>query len=153
MAGNDASESEARAIMALPKWGDPCAAWRQDRAYPCTVSNAFGVVDVMGSAIAGIQVEFEVYRASRSCQERYTFTMRRFELGSMARVYQQEINTRPGIRQTDHARSHEHVGALRAPAGSDWSNLSFDAAVRRFCEQCSLTLTAPLPDIDALELR
>ena len=153
MAGNDATESEARTLMALPKWGEPCASWRQDRNYPGSASNAFGVVDFQGSAIAGLQIEFEVYRAPRSRQERLTFTLRRFELGRLARVYQQEINTRPGLRPKDHAWSHEHIGTARMPADLDWSSLLFDAAVRRFCERCNLVLSADLPDLDALVLR
>jgi hypothetical protein len=153
MAGVDASEAEARALMALRKWGDPCSSWRQDRAYPGTVSNAFGVVDEQGTAIPGLVVEFEVYRAPRTRQERYTFTLRRFEMGSLARIYQQEVNTRPGLRESDHAWSHEHIGTLRVSADLVWSSLSFDVAVQRFCRQCNLTLERPLEEIDALELR
>jgi hypothetical protein len=153
MAGNDAQEGEARALMALPKFGDPCSEWSQDRHHRGTASNAFGVVDADGATIPGLQVEFLVYRAPRTNQERYTFTLRRFELGSLSRVYQQEINTRRGLRSTDHAWSHEHIGTARIPATNDWSSLTLDAAVRRFCEQCNLSLVCPLPEIDALQLR
>ena len=74
-------------------------------------------------------------------------------MGSLARVYQQEVNTRPGLRPKDHAWSHEHIGTVRIPADLGWSTLSFDAAMRRFCGRCNLALSAELPDLDALVLR
>lgn len=139
--------------MALPKFGEPRSEWVQDRAHAGSVYNAFGVLDAEGAAIPGLQVEFSVFRAQRTAQEKYTFSLRRFEFGVLQRIYQQEINTRPRLRLGDHAWSHEHVGDLRVPATSDWSTLSLAEAVERFCRTCNLKLTEPLPDIDAFELR
>lgn len=147
------TQLEAEVLMVLPKFGDPESSWRQMKGHTGTVTNEFGVMDDQGAAIRGLLVAFEVYRPPRIAIDRFTFTLRRFEGGQLLRVYQQEINPRPGLRPKDHAFSHEHVGAARHTATSDWSTLSFPEAVARFCRQINLTLTEPLPDLDAFALR
>jgi len=147
------TEDEARRLMTLPKFGDPIGSWTQMRGHPGTATNAFGVLDIDGAAIRGLQIEFLIFRQPRLAVDRLTFTLRLFELGRLQRVYQQEINPRPRLRPADHAYSHEHIGPLRLTASPNWSTLSFPLAVRRFCEACNLTLSEPLPDFDAFDLR
>ena len=139
--------------MALPKWGEPQGQWTQQRAHAGTVTNAFGVVDQDGAAIPGLQVEFLLFRGGRIVHERLTFTLRQLDFGRLVRVYQQEINRRPGLRPTDHAYSHEHIGDVRVVADPAWSDHSVALAVERFCQSCNLTLHESLPDLDAFELR
>lgn len=153
MSACDLPNDEALAIMAVPKFGEPLQDWVQDRTHPGSAYNAFGVLDVDGAALRGLQVEFSVFRSTRTVQEKYTFSLRRVDMGVMYRVYQQEINTSTRLRPADHQWSHEHIGDLRKPADLDWSRLTFREAVARFCEQCNLTLTDSLPDFDAIVLR
>jgi hypothetical protein len=149
----DISEADARRMMAIPKWGEPMTEWRQDRSHPHTIFNAFGVVDGDGATIPGLQVELLVYRAPRVVMERYLYTLFQLELGARRRVYQLHVCHKRGVRPDDHEYTHEHVGAVRNVAAAEWAFEDSRAAERRFCVNCSLTLTEPIPDFDAFQLR
>lgn len=145
------TEDEGRRLAAIPKWGDPRTSWSQDR--PNTFTNAFGVVDQEGKAIKGMQVDFEVFVSPRLGLAKYVFSLRHYDLGRPERAYQLHINCRPGLRTTDHGCSHEHYGEPRFNADASWSVLSFDEAVKRFCEKASLQLESPLPDYQEFSLK
>lgn len=150
---SDVAEDVARKLMAGPKFGDPASSWHQDKAHIGTQRNTFGVMDEEGATIRGLQVEFLVFRSPRIARDRLTFTLSLFDNGRPWRVYQQEINPQRGLKPSDHAYSHEHVGDARLTATSDWSSLDFREAVTRFCRVCNLTLEEPLPDLDDFKLR
>lgn len=147
------SEEEAKQHAALPKWGEPCAAWTQDRNHPHCVFNSFGVLDREGATLSGLTVEFEVFRPPKLAVERYKLTLNRHEYGVPARIYQLDINRNPRYTAKDHAYSHEHLGTTRTPADPSWAMLAFPEALVRFCLLCNLTLTEPVPHFDELQLR
>lgn len=147
------AELEAWVAMAIAKHGEPTDQWTQTRGRPHSVSQAFGLVDADGATITGLTVEFIVYTGKQVKHNKYIFTLWRQDLGGLDRVYQQEIVHRAGLRPTDHAYSHEHIGDRRDTAIPAWGALNFRDAVERFCTRCNLTLTETLPDPDAFSLR
>lgn len=144
-------ESEGRDLAALPKWGDPCEQWSQNR--PNTLTNAFGVVDEQGQTIKGLHVEFEVFVSPRLGQVTFVFSLMRFELGRIERAYQLHINGRERMRADGHNRSHEHYGEARFDADKSWKDASFSEAVGRFCKNANLTLTEQLPHYQDFALK
>ncbi len=145
------NEQEARALAAIPKWGEARVEWSQAR--PNTFTNAFGVVDDEGKAIKGMQVDFEVFVSPRLGLAKFVFSLRRYELGRPERVYQLHVNCRAGLKTTDHACTHEHYGEPRFNADEEWMILSFEDAVKRFCAATNLTLSDGLPDYQGFALK
>ncbi len=125
-------EAEALKIMAVPKWGEPSLEWRHDTSN--LQVNLFGVVDHEGKTIPGLLVDFSVNHGARLKFKRYVFTLFKKEFGSHIRVYQQEINLRPGVARDAHQYSHEHIGIARYVADEIWAMADFDNAVERFCK-------------------
>jgi hypothetical protein len=144
---------ECRRWLTLPKWGEPCEEWAQDRSHRGKVVNAFGLVDREGAMIPGLQAEFVVFRPPRIVMEKFVFTLWQVDLGVFHRLYQLDINRRRGVRPGDHQHSHEHLGPMRTSAEPSWAQLDFGQAVERFLSTCHLTLSEPLPDPDALALK
>lgn len=144
-------EAEAKELASVAKWGEPNSEWRQDR--PNAFSNGFGVVDEDGKTIRGVQVDFEVCIGLRTGSTKFIFTLRRLSMGSPERVYQLEINCRGNLKPNDHAYSHEHFGDKRYVADSAWANLSFEDAVKMFCDRCNLVLVEALPNYQSFKLK
>ena len=145
-------EEEARLLAALPKWGEPCIDWVQDR--PNAVTNEFGVTDAEGRAIKSVQVEFSVFVSPRLGFEKFDFTLWRVERGLRERAYQLTINRRAGLTRQDHQYSHEHYGQnVRVNASGEWAQAPFDYAVQIFCEKTSLTLMLELPSYQEFRLK
>lgn len=145
------AEVEGRETAGMPKWGEPRPQWAQDR--PNWLTNVFGVLNEDQQTIKGLQADFAVFVSPRLKQPRYVFSLMQYELGLTQRAYQQEINPRKGLKPSDHAYSHEHYGEARFNADPEWSDLSFDAAVMRFCSKTNLVLTELLPDYESFELK
>ena len=145
------NEAEGRLLAAIPKWGEPREQWAQDR--PNTLTNGFGVVDALGRTIPGMHAELEVFISPSLGQVKYVFSLKRFELGRIERIYQLEINPRAGLRRSDHAFSHEHYGETSFKADDDWAWADFDDAVRRFCANANVEFTAEMPNYQGFILK
>jgi hypothetical protein len=145
------TEIEGRELAAIPKWGEPRSEWSQDR--PNSLTNTFGVVNKDQQRIKGLQADFAVFISPRLGQVRYVFSLKQYENGSTQRAYQQEVNRRKGLKPIDHAYSHEHYGEARFTADHEWSDLSFDDAILRFCDKTNLTLTDSMPHYEGFELK
>jgi hypothetical protein len=144
------NEIEAREIAKISKWGEPRGQWSQER--PNTLTNTFGVVNADGQTHKGLHAEFEVFISPRLGQTRFVFSLKRFDLGSVERAYQLDINHRIGIKKNDHHYSHEHYGEPRHAADESWATLNFKNAVERFCKNTNLTLTEEMPDYQGFDL-
>jgi hypothetical protein len=144
-------ENEGRRIAGIPKWGEPRDQWSQDR--PNTLTNAFGLVNAEGQTIKGLLAEFEIFVSPRLGQTKYVFSLKQFELGRVARVYQQEVNFRRGIHPSDHGYSHEHYGEPRFKADASWACARFEDAVLRFCDKANVSFTAEMPHYQGFVLK
>lgn len=145
------NEQEGRQLASIAKWGEPREQWSQDR--PNTWTNSFGVVDNIGKSIKGMSVELEVFISPRLGCEKFVFTLRQTELKLPQRAYQLEVNNKQGVKIGDHSASHEHFGEPRFISDQSWLNLSFDNAVKRFCQTTNLTLTEPLTHFQEFKLK
>lgn len=145
-------DKEGKELADIPKKGEPASEWRQD--IPNTFVNEFGVLDLEDKTIRGVHVELHVFKSPRLSQPRYRFSLYKLIGRHPERAYQQEINCRPGIKPTDHQYSHEHYGeTIRNVADGSWAYSDFDAALKRFCEKCNLTLIGNVPDILEFKLK
>lgn len=147
------TEGEARAAMALPKWGDPPSSWAQHRTHRGIATLEFGVVDADGSELPGLHVELCVTRGTRVAFTAWKITLFKLDGFAPRRAYQVDNPGRSGMRPGDHEFPHEHVADARQGDNPAWQTIGFDAMLRVFCERCNLTLTGPVPDVDAFNLR
>lgn len=147
----DMTEDEGRKLAAIPKWGEPRDQWEQER--PNVLTNAFGVLNAEEQTIKGLQVDLDVFVSPRMRQIKYVFSLKSYELGLIERAYQLEINSRQGLRPTDHAYSHEHFGNKRFNADPSWANCDFIDAWHKFCKTINLKPTGKLPDYQGLVLK
>lgn len=145
-------EAEARALMALPKWGDPPQAWSQHRTHLGMATLEFGVTDAVGAAITGMHVELAVLRHRRLRISSLKFTLFSLQGVHLERAYQLNVAGRAGLRPTDHDFPHEHMGPTRYQGAPAWCNLDLVGALALFCQRCNLTLTIAVPDVDAFAL-
>lgn len=147
------TEAEARALMALPKTGDPPGAWAQHRTHKGMATLEFGVLDDDGATRPGLHVECAMVRGPRAAFTAWKITLFTLDGYALRRVYQIENPGRAGMRPGDHQFPHEHVAETRQPEDATWQHITFGAMLATFCTRCNLTLTGPIPDPDAFALR
>lgn len=92
------TETEALALMALPKCADPGAEWLQHRTHAGLSLLAFGVTDERGAARRGMHIELSGLRLRRVAATAWKITLFAQDGLRQRRVYQIENPGRVGTR-------------------------------------------------------
>lgn len=153
MGVNGQIDREASAWMAMPKMGEPSEAWSQHRTHKGLSTLEFGLLDGDGAAIPGLHVEIARTAMPRVASVSWKITLFHSDGFRPRRVYQIDNPGRAGMRPGDHDFPHEHVGELRQADNPAWRLIGFPAMLEVFCQRCTLTLTGPVPDPTAFQLR
>lgn len=142
----------AQTLMALPKFGDPPAAWRQHRTHGGLATLEFGLTDPNGAALQGLHVELALNLSPRLLRTGWKMTLFKLESYTPRRAYQLDHPGRAGLKAGDHDYPHEHVAEQRIDGPPAWCTLDGAGLLHHFCARTQLVLLGPVPDIHAFKL-
>ncbi|MBN3738969.1 MULTISPECIES: hypothetical protein [Burkholderia] len=148
---DDLPSDEARAIIALIKFGEP-GEWDWSPELWGTANCAFGVTDHDGKRIQGVTADLLVKYGQRPPSSHFLFTIYKQEFKARRRVYQLDLLQNGRKKVDPHRVSHEHIGRDRIAGEAAWQKYGYEDALKLFCTRTNLTLSGELPDPYVLQL-
>ena len=134
---NDIPESEALALLQLPKFCKDLREWEVVKGQPDTVGIGIGILDAEGLSMR-MYAELHYHRGAKTRIASYKFSVFRRTRLAIERVYQLQVNIFPKPVRDKHQLSHEHIGDARYPGDASWATWSYDEVIEHFCRRTNL---------------
>lgn len=141
---NDIPEMEARELLAVSSVCEFEGDWVPEKVSPGIVTIAAGLVDREGIG-RRMMVRLMFRRSPKTGLIKYKFSVFNRTPYRLDRVYELEVTHSPKPIKNLHARSHEHMGALRRNGNEAWSQWEFEDVLEYFCTATNITMS-PMPE-------
>lgn len=149
---NDATEEEARRILAGPFVCEDCGEWTPSKSLNGLHETGCGLLGEDGVNLR-LYVDMKYRRTEKTDSTHYMFTMFKRQPYGPERVYQLDVRQYPIVPRDAHSLPHEHIGNSRVTGDASWSKWTYDEVMAYFCRQANIEFRPTLPHPEEFRLK